>query len=757
MANYNFKELSSYDFEILSRDLLQEEFGVTIESFKTGIDNGIDLRYAKDENNSFIVQCKHYLNSTFSNLKITLKNEVKKIVNLNCKRYILVTSMSLTPNNKDEILNILHPYCKSTGDILGQDDLNNLISKYPKVERDNYKLWLTSSNLMDKILHSKVYNQSTIEIESIMDKSKFYVQNKCFFKAKELLKELNYCIITGIPGIGKTTLAEVLVIHYMDKEFEVYKIVNSIDEAMEVYNPNKKQIFYYDDFLGQTNLEKKLNKNEDSQILKFIETVNKGKNSKFILTTREYILNQAKLTYEKLSNFDFDISRCTINLMDYTKFDKAKILFNHIYFSGISNENKEKIISNRKYKNIINHPNYNPRIIELMTVRYIKKGEIDYYEEFISVLNNPHYIWSHIYDNQLKYYSKNLLLILITLPKMVYIEELQESFEVLNKYKAKEYGYAIGENDFVNALKELDGNFIKTKKLNNCIFVQFSNPSIRDFMECCLLNNSNDFKMLLKNSIYFTQIQRLFTTTTKESKELLFDYSKELEESIRKNFTSGDLSVMIDNKYLMNSSYPLSSRLVDVVNIIKINSNIYNSLVEDLFLIMIDSLNFEYLEECIYDLRKLEDIGFKYLVHRSTTVNKILKIISNIKYQKIEEFIVVKDIQRLYPYALSEEAYEFIRNKFEENLEDIVDYEIDGIDDLEGLEEVQGILRKLGDFFEVGVLKELEYIDIKVSELLKGEDRDIYDDYDEDDFMERRLDERTQDKMIDDMFDSLFD
>ncbi|WP_410506398.1 restriction endonuclease [Haloimpatiens sp. FM7315] len=34
--------------------------GVTIESFKSGRDKGIDLRYANDPNNLFIVQCKHY-------------------------------------------------------------------------------------------------------------------------------------------------------------------------------------------------------------------------------------------------------------------------------------------------------------------------------------------------------------------------------------------------------------------------------------------------------------------------------------------------------------------------------------------------------------------------------------------------------------------------------------------------------------------------------------------------------------------------
>ena len=67
---------------------------------------------------------------------------------------------------------ILTPYCTNTSDILGKEDINNLLTKYPEVEKSNYKLWLTSTTLMDKILHSKVYNQSEVEIDDIRSRCK---------------------------------------------------------------------------------------------------------------------------------------------------------------------------------------------------------------------------------------------------------------------------------------------------------------------------------------------------------------------------------------------------------------------------------------------------------------------------------------------------------------------------------------------------------------------------------------------------------
>jgi hypothetical protein len=79
MPAYDFHQLSPDDMEILARDLLQAHWGLTLESFKTGRDGGIDLRHASGPN-KIIVQVKHFLRTGLSGLLRELKVEAVKVI-----------------------------------------------------------------------------------------------------------------------------------------------------------------------------------------------------------------------------------------------------------------------------------------------------------------------------------------------------------------------------------------------------------------------------------------------------------------------------------------------------------------------------------------------------------------------------------------------------------------------------------------------------------------------------------------------------
>jgi hypothetical protein len=156
MPRYDFRSLSSQDFEELVRDLLQAEWDVALEAFKTGRDSGIDLRYARPATGMIIIQCKHYAASGFRKLLAHLRDcERPKVERLAPSRYVVVTSAGLTPANKDEITDALQPFVLSAHDVIGEDDLEGLLNRHPDVERANFKLWLTSTSVLERVLHQR--------------------------------------------------------------------------------------------------------------------------------------------------------------------------------------------------------------------------------------------------------------------------------------------------------------------------------------------------------------------------------------------------------------------------------------------------------------------------------------------------------------------------------------------------------------------------------------------------------------------------
>jgi hypothetical protein len=513
MANYDFRSLSSYDFALLARDLLQAALGVQLESFSQGPDSGIDYRYRFGRTN-LIVQCKHYADSGIAALNSILRRKERpKIDALAPTRYILATSLPLTPKRKDEIKEILGPHCLELSDILGREDLNNLLQINADIEQRHFKLWLTSETVLRRVLDAGIVADSEAHLDRVRLRLCRYVQNTSFDRARALLEKSRYCIIAGIPGIGKTTLAEVLLADLVDRQgFEVFRIAHDLAEIRPVKNSKRKQVFYFDDFLGKTALEK-LQKNEDQRLVELMEEVAANQNWRFILTTREYILNSARLRYEAFAHPSIDFMLCVINLADYTRSIRGRILYNHLYFSDLPNPHKLAILQNRGYENILGHRNYSPRVIDYMTqARHAcTVAPSLYLAEFTNSLDNPARVWDHAFRHQISEASRHALLVLSTLPDTVMLEDFQAAFWTFYRFRQNRFGFSTSSGDWEDALKQLDGNFISTKTYGHDILVSFHNPSVRDFVESFLANAEGDVADLISGAHFYEQYASLWT------------------------------------------------------------------------------------------------------------------------------------------------------------------------------------------------------------------------------------------------------
>lgn len=521
MPSYDFKTLSPVDFEILSRDLLQEELCLTLQSFTSGRDGGIDFRYSRDVSGDIVIQCKHYAESGYNSLLRTLeKTELPKILKLSPKRYLLTTSVPLTPDRKDEIRRTLHPYVISTDDIYGKDDLNNLLGRFAAIERKTIKLWLFSLPLLEDVLHASIRNISRAELQRMREKAKLYVQNDSFDQAVGILDTHNFCVVAGQPGIGKTILAEMLVLHYSRIGYEIVKVTHDIAEAWDLNSTESKKLFYYDDFLGQSSVTEKLRKNEDQRILDFVHAVRGTPHTKLIMTTREHILQQAYQEYEKLNRERFSDQKCVVDLTRYTRMNRARILYNHIYFSDLPFHYRAALLSDRAYLTIVDHRNYSPRIMQLLTesarIRGIAVSK--YATFFVENLDNPLLVWGQAFERNLSQAARNLLMVLATLPHECFTDDLETAFQTYNLSYAKAFGATITPQDFRAALKELDGDFLKYDAQDLGVIVRFTNPSAADYVRQHIAMSTTELNLLLDSIQFYEQLSTIWSwTSTREA------------------------------------------------------------------------------------------------------------------------------------------------------------------------------------------------------------------------------------------------
>ncbi|WP_189148796.1 restriction endonuclease [Streptomyces lacrimifluminis] len=516
----NYADLSPYDFELLVRDLLQAELGLRLETFPPGRDGGVDVRLHRDGSEQLIVQCKHTPGKRFSEIKGQLEREAKKVSGRFTATYMLVTTGSLTRANKIEITKIFKGVNLKEPEIWGVDDIENLLRRHPSVEQKNFKLWITSTATLQMLLHSAIYQRSSGLIDHALNQAHKYVHTEAFPISLEMLEGHHVCVISGEPGIGKTTLAEMLILHHIAEGWQAYVASEDVSDIDKVWRPNEKQIFFYDDFLGQNSLTDKLNKNEDGRLAQIIQRMKRDPSKRFVLTTREYILRQAAQVYEPLRRISaVNDDRFILKLDHYTPGQRALILYNHIYFSKLSLVARQSVIEGQLYRKLVNHRNYSPRLIELITATYEDSSSPGqtFAEYAHSGLEDPEHLWNIIFEYQLSESERNLLLVLATFPTDVLQDDLQEA---LAGYESVRCVRNTTSREVLSALKRLQGTFVTTmqRKIvaddelgeSLATLVRFSNPSFNDYICRSLVLNPRELTPIIEGCQFFEQLETIW-------------------------------------------------------------------------------------------------------------------------------------------------------------------------------------------------------------------------------------------------------
>lgn len=511
MSDYDFSQLSPHDFELMCRDLLQAEWGLVLESFKAGKDGGIDFRYAR-AGKQIIVQCKRFVETGFEGLLRELRKEADKARKLKPGRYILMTAAALSDANKTRIVEVIGAQFVDKSDIFGRDDLNNLLGRHGEVERSHYKLWLASTNVLERVLHNDIVTQSEFQVEKIHSEIKRYVQGNAYPRALDALKADHVVILSGLPGVGKTTLANMLLYEHLANGFEPVVVREDFAEAKAMFRKGKPQVFYFDDFMGTTFLGDKGSSDQQREyraILEFIEMVAAAKDKRLILTTREQMLRQAWGTSEQIRNAGLMERKVVIHMGDYSLRQRAEILYNHVFFSDLPPEYRDELLKGEFYFRIVKHDKFNPRLIEwLSTYRRLKAVPVERYQAFVTkLLQDPAEIWRHAFEQQISDAGRSLLLTLFSFGGRMGDAVLREGFASLHAHRAQTYGLQRRPDDYTAARAELHGAFVRPTGSDA---IEFINPSVQDWLNRVVRQEPDNAVDLIMGATRFTQVGQVW-------------------------------------------------------------------------------------------------------------------------------------------------------------------------------------------------------------------------------------------------------
>jgi hypothetical protein len=499
----NWNVLTDLDFEALACDLFSAKDSRPVERFARGADGGIDLRWKTTAGGTGIGQCKHYARSTFSQLLATARDEIPKVRLLNPAEYRFITTFDLTVTQKEQIYTLFARWMDGPEDVYGGRDVDGLVTNHPDVEQRHLKLWLSTGSQLFWSTHSDIANRSDALRDRLERTLPNYVASSAFDAASRILEDHKVCLIAGEPGIGKTVLGRMLIAAALTRGFMPLEISGDINEAWAALDSDRLQVFFYDDFLGQISFSEKMGKNEDRRLADFVNKISSMKSKRLVMTTREYILRDARKDYRLLRGLDNKL-HFVLELKDYSRANKALILYNHLWQAAVAPDCLKEM-SNRGWIRIVDHQNYSPRLIEYCTGQGFDTETSGYLERFVDTLNHPEEIWSNAYDRHLTEEQRALLVVLASLPIEVASDDLHTAWTAFCATR----GVTTTSRSFRTALEITEGTFIGLSKRSNETTVSFHSPSVAEFVLDQLVDDPNLLLSLVTSAIFFEQLRNL--------------------------------------------------------------------------------------------------------------------------------------------------------------------------------------------------------------------------------------------------------
>ena len=510
----NYGNLNDMEFEALCQDIMTRRLGIQLRRFAPGKDGGVDLTDDVAHHN-IVVQVKHYMKTSTSGLIRTLKMELAKVEALNPKQYYICCSKELSDPSIKGLYQHFATYMDSSWNIVTLTEIDDFLKKPENrdILEKHFKLWLDDTGILNQLCNDDIFVDCEVLLADVEARQHRFVRTRIFDQALEILDKGQTLCIIGDPGVGKSMTSQMLVLHYAALGYRVRYTTDvtdltSLKKSLQ-RDKDAKEIILLDDCFGQAYFEMK--STQSTELVSLIRYVRLHPNKLLILNSRITIFQEARarqrVLNESLEQKEFQIR--TLDLNQMSPVEKAKILYNHLAFSGISKEYFRDLQKDRRYRWIVHHPNYNPRIIEYVCnpIRYETVTSNQFFKFVCKHLDNPQQIWADEYDDRLQTTDRILLQTIYSMTKTTVSADLVRRCFV--RRLVDQPGIDQTVDQYSRSLKRLNENFVRQLDKDGTLVLSMLNPSINDFLDNRLQPGTVEHGALMRSICCEKQILRL--------------------------------------------------------------------------------------------------------------------------------------------------------------------------------------------------------------------------------------------------------
>ena len=510
---YQYGNLSDFEFELLCRDIMERKLGCPLRCFAPGRDGGVDITETK-LSGKHMVQVKHYIDSPYRTLLSSLKRELPKVKQKQPEHYYVCCAKQLTAQNISEIYQLFSDYMDDAEAVVDRVEIDNFLHKKENADilERHYKLWLESTSVLEQLGNQDIAIDCDAFFYQIEKEQKLFVKTKYYEEGRQILENEHMLMLLGDPGVGKTMLTKMLALAFVAEGYRIRYTTNGelsdLKRALSV-DRKRKELIVLDDCLGQHYF--KMQETKENELLALVKYIMHNPNKLLIMNSRVTIFHEAR---ERSCDFRYfmDDENIKIRKLEMNGLDeeeKGWIFYNHLYFSGIPEEYYQNISKDRRYRAIVRHPNYTPRLVEFVTKKKnYEHVAPDCYATFImDCLRNPTELWKDEFTRKLGAEDRALLLTLYSLTDTS-VEEPVLVRAFLKRLSGLK-GMDTTRNLYEEALRRLTDSMVQLMEQNGRKRIGVCNPSINDFLKNYIRENPMEQANMPAYATEYVQLERI--------------------------------------------------------------------------------------------------------------------------------------------------------------------------------------------------------------------------------------------------------